>query len=337
MLKTERLLAIIFLLQARGKQTAHQIAGILAVSPRTIYRDMDALSLAHVPVSMDHGPGGGYFLPADYRLNPAIFTPREALALALGAAMTGAAQLFDKEGMRQALFKMEAALPEEYRGEIRSASERVLLDLSGWYQRPSGTEQLQTVRQAVWDGRQVDLLYRRSDRPGGHWRRVEPYGLVCKAGIWYLAAWCHLREDFRTFRLSRMLEVRATDEPVTPRPNFDLPAYWEEARHRFERMTMPVPLTLRLSPHSMVRVEGECTILAEEPTGHAVVRIDLESIEHAASYALSFGSHAEVLDPPEVRQAVSCEAQELVALYAVSPEFSGDWRVRANVFEDVQG
>src|SRR6516165_3940114 len=106
--KTERLLAIVLLLQVRGKLTAQRLASMLDVSARTIYRDMDSLSLAHVPVSMDYGPGGGYFLASEYRVDPASFTVPEALLLAVGATLADGAQLVDSERLEVALTKVEA-------------------------------------------------------------------------------------------------------------------------------------------------------------------------------------------------------------------------------------
>src|SRR5579872_6723734 len=176
MQKTERLVAITLLLQARGKMTAHHLADVLGVSLRTIYRDMDALSLAHLPVSMDYGPGGGYYLPDDYHLDPATFTSDEAVALALGGAMAGGYRLFESDdGLRRALVKLEAALPEEYRADVRAARERIVFDTAEWYRRPVApppSPHLETVRAAVWAARQVDLLYPRSDGPGAGWRRA---------------------------------------------------------------------------------------------------------------------------------------------------------------------
>src|SRR5579885_3173589 len=103
--KTERLLAITLLLQARGKMTAERLADIMGVSVRTIYRDMDTLSLAHIPIAMDYGPGGGYYLPDDYRFDATVFTSEEAVALALGGAIAGGYRLFESsDGLRRALF-----------------------------------------------------------------------------------------------------------------------------------------------------------------------------------------------------------------------------------------
>src|SRR5438270_9758097 len=119
MQKTERLMAIALLLHARGKMTAARLAEILGVSTRTIYRDVDILSLAHVPVSMDYGPGGGYYLFDDYHFELAIFTSVEAVSLVLSADMAGNYSLFaDVDGLQRALLKLEAVLAEEYRVDV---------------------------------------------------------------------------------------------------------------------------------------------------------------------------------------------------------------------------
>ncbi len=316
MRKTERLVAITLLLQARGKMTADRLATIMDVSTRTIYRDMDALSLAHVPVAMDYGPGGGYYLPEDYRLDPTIFTSEEAVALALGGSVASGYRLFESEdGLRRALVKLEAALPEEYRADVRAARERILFDTTAWYRRPATTAHLETVRAALWGARQLDLLYGRSSGPDPSWRRVEPHGLVCKAGTWYLVGYCHVRRDFRTFRVDRIEDLTVREETVRPRPGFDLQAYWEQARRRFEEQTKPFALTLRVAASGRREV-AEATVLREDEDGCAVVLVLLESAAEATAYALARGAAVTVLNPPDVRDRVVAAAQAVAALYS---------------------
>lgn len=314
--KAERLMAITLLLQSRGKMTAEQLADLLSVSVRTIYRDMNSLSLAHVPVSMDYGPGGGYFLSDDARVGPVSFTGEEAMALAVGGAMAGGSRLFGgNERLHQALIKLEASLPQEYRKDVQAARERVLVDVAAWYRHPSTSPFLEPVRGAVWAERQLRLLYRGADEGDTAWRLVDPLGLVCKDGIWYLVAYCYRREDFRTFRLSRILQLETLEEPVTPRPDFDLKRYWEEARRHFEAMTMPLSVMLRISPDILERMEGAFTILGEEEDGSAVAQIDLDSVDVAVSYVLSLGPDVTVLDPAEVRDGVARTAHAIAARY----------------------
>src|SRR5260370_21272602 len=140
MQKMESLLAITLLLYARGKMTAKRLASILGVSTRTIYRDIDALSLAHVPVSMDYGPGGGYYLPGDYHFDPAIFTREEAVSLVLSADMAGNYSLFAADDeLQRALIQFEAGLPEEYRAAVRIARGGILFVTTAWYESGTST------------------------------------------------------------------------------------------------------------------------------------------------------------------------------------------------------
>lgn len=315
MQKTERLVAIALLLQARGKMTAERLASIMDVSMRTIYRDMNTLSLAHLPVAMDHGPGGGYYLPDDYRLDPTIFTGEEAAALALGGVVAGDYRLFEtNEGLRRALLKLEAALPAEYRADVKAARERIFFDTTAWHRRPTITPFLQPVRGAVWNSRQLDLLYPRSDGPGLQWRRVEPHGLVCKAGVWYLVAYCRMRKALRTFRVSRIEDLRMREEAVHARRGFDLQRYWEEHKRRFEEQTRPFSLTLRVR-RSARHAVADSTVLDEDANGAVVVRVDAESAQGALAYALSLGADVTVLDPPDVRAAVAETARAIAAQY----------------------
>jgi predicted DNA-binding transcriptional regulator YafY len=313
--RSERLVAIALLLQTRGKLTAERLAGILGVSTRTIYRDMDSLSLAHVPVSMDHGPGGGYFLAEGYRLDATTFTGEEAAALALGGMFTGGVRLLGGGPLQRALVKLEATLPEAYRADVRAARERILFDEPAWYRRAARAEHLEPLRLAVWNGRQVDLLYRRSDGFGTEWRRVEPQGLVSKAAIWYLVAYCHARQDFRTFRLDRIQDVHMREEPVADRREFDLTRYWEEQRQRFERLTTPFSLTLRVAASVLARVAGDGEVVRQQPDGWFVLTVHLESEEEAVSYSLALGPNAIVLDPAEVRDEVRAAARALLGHY----------------------
>lgn len=323
MLRTERLVAISLLLQARGKMTAEHLARVMDVSTRTIYRDMDTLSLAHVPVTMDKGPGGGYYLPDDYRLDPTTFTSEEAVALALGGAVAGGYQIFESgDGLRRALVKLEASLPEEYRGDVRAARERLLFDTTRWHRQSvrSADTHLETLRAALWSARQVDLFYRKAAPrdDDARWRRVEPYGLVCKAGTWYLVAYCHTRRDVRTFRVDRIVEMTVREEEVRRRPGFDLQAYWETATRRFEREARPLLVTMRVRAGAR-RTLPEATIVREEEDGGAVVRMAVPCVEMAASYALAHGSDVVVLDPPKVREAVVAAARTVLTAYG-APE-----------------
>lgn len=320
MQRTERLVAITLLLQARGKMTAERLSRIMDVSVRTIYRDIDTLTLAHVPVTMDHGPGGGFYLPEDYRLDPSTFTSEEAVALAVGGSIANGYRIFESDdGLRRALVKLEAALPPEYRGDVQAARERLLFDTAGWYRQaaPSTAPYLETLRAALWSSRQIDIRYlkRGESREDTAWRRVEPYGLVCKAGIWYLVAYCHTRRDVRTFRVDRVVDLTVREESVRQRKDFNLQEYWDAAQKRFRDELPSITVTMRIDAAAR-RWLREATVVREEADGGCIIRFTVPGMDAAVGYILSRGVHAEVLDPPEVRENVIRSARGLLEKYA---------------------
>ncbi len=311
-------MAISLLLQARGKMTARHLANILGVSTRTIYRDITSLSLAHVPVSMDYGPGGGYYLPDDYHFETAIFTREEAVSLVLSTDIAGNASLFaDDDGLHRALFKLEAALPEDYRSDVQIARERILIDRTEWCNTTTSPSYLETLRSAVLGAYQLDILYPDSNE----WRRIEPYGLVfrsvsrrhVRAGIWYLVAYCLPYQRFVTFRVSSIEDVKVCNEPTTFRPDFDLQAYWQEERKHLEEH--PYTLKLKIKPPARYRLKGNFTLVKEKPDGSVIVRVEAESLDEAVSYVLGLGANATVLAPSQVRDAVVQAAQTIAEMY----------------------
>ncbi len=324
MQKTERLLAITLLLQARGKMTAQHLATILGVSTRTIYRDIDTLSLAHIPVSMDYGPGGGYFLPDDFHFESAIFTREEAVSLVLSADLAGNYSLFaGDDELQRALFKLEATLPEKYRSDVQQAREHILFDTSAWYRQSTlPPTYLETIRLAVLGGVQLDILYPCGQQQGIQWRRVEPYGLVYKGlprqrmrvGVWYLVAFCHTCREICSFRVGYIEQIHVTQEKVTVPPDFDLKAYWQHTRAHLEEQ-QSFTLTLHIAASVRPGLSGDYTIVKEDTNGSATIRVTVESFAAAVSYALALGTNATVIKPVEVREAVAEVARGIAHMY----------------------
>jgi predicted DNA-binding transcriptional regulator YafY len=315
-MKAARLLAITLLLQSRGKLTATELADVLEVSERTIYRDIASLEVARVPVVAEPGPDGGYSLPDGYRLDPTHFSGEEAASLAIGGAiLQGVRGGALTAALQQALAKIEAALPPEHRSAVRAGRERFLFDNAPWFASAGAPErQLPALQSAVLDGRRVRLCYGRRDAAQCEWREVDPLGLVYKAGTWYLVGYCFSRQDFRTFHLGRVEEVEALATPRACYTGFDLARYWEESRARLEA-------------HAIfpVRVRASACVAADLPRriphvlsatrcadGSLEAEIDLESPSWAVSVILGFGGRLEVLAPAEVREAVAAAALAIV-------------------------
>jgi predicted DNA-binding transcriptional regulator YafY len=242
--RSDRLLTILMLLQARGRVPATELAGRLEVSVRTVYRDVEALSTAGVPVYTERGRHGGIELLPGYRTDMTGLTRDEARALFVLTTQSPHADLGLREALRSALAKVMTALPEPFRPYATMTSERVLVDPAGWMRAPDPPRHLAVLQDGVFADRRLRLRYRHSGEPTARGYTVDPYGLVCKGGTWYLVA------DHRgrplLLRVSRVEAASVTGTAVRRRPGTDLAAEWERLRQQVEDKPAPVRVVARV-------------------------------------------------------------------------------------------
>ncbi|WP_369173790.1 helix-turn-helix transcriptional regulator [Streptomyces sp. R28] len=316
-MKSSRLVSILLLLQTRGRMTAAQLAGELEVSVRTVYRDVEALSAAGVPLYGDAGHAGGYRLLDGYRTRLTGLTADEAEALFLAGAPGPAAQLGLGSVLAAAQLKVRAALPRELRVHADRISGRFHLDAPGWYADADETPHLPAVADAVWNSRVLDVLYRRWREPTDVERRLEPYGLVLKAGRWYVVA----GPGPRTYRVDQILRLAATDEEFIRPDDFGLAAYWAVYQRDFHDRLHRGEAVVRLAPGvTLDRAADHRT----ETDGWTRVTVPIESVDHAHAEFLRLGTGIEVLEPPELRDKIARTVAELAERYGNSRPGGGD-------------
>ncbi|MCM5678936.1 YafY family transcriptional regulator [Schlegelella sp. S2-27] len=319
-MQASRLLSILMLLQTRGRISAQALAAELQVSVRTVYRDVDQLSAAGVPVWAETGRHGGFQLREGWRTQLTGLTTAEAQAVFLAGLPGPAKQLGLGEAMASAQLKLLAALPVGWQADAQRVSARFHLDPTDWYRQAAPADRLPAVAQAVWDSRRMAMRY--ESWKGVVEREVEPLGLVLKAGIWYVVA--RAGGKARTYRLDNILELTPSDERFEPPRGFDLAAYWSASIERFEAALYQDEATLRVSPRGLKWLRdfsaavGEAalrTASAPESGGWVRVTVPIESVEHAADQLLRLGPEAEVLRPPMLRRRMIDQLQRMAALY----------------------
>lgn len=316
--KSSRLVSLLLLLQTRGRMTAAQLAEELEVSVRTVYRDVEALSAAGIPLYGDAGHAGGYRLLDGYRTRLTGLTTDEAEALFLAGAPGAAAQLGLGSVLAAAQLKVRAALPPELRAHADRISGRFHLDAPGWYAAADETPYLPAVADAVWNSRAVHVLYRRWREPTDVERRLEPYGLVLKAGRWYVVA----GPGPRTYRVDQMLRLAATGEEFTRPDGFDLAGYWAAYQRDFHHRLRTGRAVVRLAPG--VTLTGRAREGHLDEDGWTTVTVAIESLDHAHAEFLRLGSGIEVLEPPELRERMARTAAELAERYGNPRAAGGD-------------
>lgn len=320
-MRADRLLSLLMLLQSRGLLTAQELAQELEVSERTIYRDIDALCAAGVPVYAEHGSGGGYALLDSYRTNLTGLTQDEVRALFMLSIPAPLDELGVSQELKAALLKLSASLPAHRRPDEEHARQRVHLDSVWWGQDQEPVPHLRTIQQAVWQDRKLHLTHRLLFGAQVEWV-VHPYGLVAKAGVWYLV--CARNGNVRAYRVSGMLGARLLDEGFERPASFDLAAFWKQWSASVEKNRPHYAVSARVAPnllpylplHFGERIRAQIEQAApSDADGWTRLTLHFESFEQARKRILGFGRAVEVLEPLALRLSVQDFAAQIVALY----------------------
>lgn len=325
-MRASRLLTILLTLSVRGRVSAAELAAELEVSPRTIYRDVDALSAAGVPVYATRGRSGGFQLLDGYRTRLTGMTADEADALFLAGLPGAAADLGLGSVLAATQVKLLAALPPELRERAARIRDRFYLDAPGWLRENDAPPHLATIADAVWTQRRVDVRYERSNRQLGE-RRLEPLGLVLKAGTWYLVAATEDADGHgpRTYRVSRV-HAAAIREDTFERPRgFDLETFWAEYQRGYENRVYRDTALVRLSPEGrellflvgpVAARRARAGMSDPDDEGWTTTQLPIESVRHGHHALLQLGEHIDVLEPAELRDAIAATATALAARYS---------------------
>ncbi|MER6385556.1 YafY family protein [Streptomyces sp. NPDC001127] len=321
-MKSDRLLSILLLLQTRGRVPAPELADRLDVSVRTIYRDVEALSAAGVPVYAERGRHGGIELLAGFRTDVTGLTADESRALFILAAQGAHAALGLDAALGSALRKVMAALPAPHRPAAEVTSRRILVDATRWKSGPRQAVDLDVLQDAVFSDRRLKLRYRHSGEREPRTYTVDPYGLVAKAGVWYLVA--DRRGAPQLFRADRIRSARPLEEPVRRRPGVELADAWEVLRRQVEEREGGIEVTVRVRRERLDmfrRVAAAHLAAPPDDDGESewiIVRLAYPVLA-AVRQLLAFSDRVEVLDPPEARTELLAAAASVTALYEEAP------------------
>jgi predicted DNA-binding transcriptional regulator YafY len=301
-----------------------ELAEELEVSVRTVYRDMESLSAAGVPVYGEPGHEGGYALVEGYRTRLTGLHGDEADALSLAGLPGPAAELGLGAALAAAQLKVDAALPPSLRERSGRIRERFQMDAASWYRDAEPVPYLTAVAGAVWDQRTLLVRYRRWAEPREVDRKLRP---VLKGGTWYLVAASDSdRISIRTYRVSQILELTESAEAFERPTGFDLSSSWQASLADFDERRFHGTATLRLSAESLHRLEDlwesplqravEETASAPDAEGWVRAAIPIEGVRHALGQVFKLGWGVEVLEPPELRTAFAEAASQIAHLHS---------------------
>ncbi|MFT3817843.1 MAG: WYL domain-containing protein [Rubrivivax sp.] len=316
-MRASRLLTIQMLLQTRGRLSATALARTLEVSVRTLYRDIDQLSAAGVPVVAQRGRDGGFELLDGWKTTLTGLTPAESQAVFLSGLAGPAAQLGLGDAVDSAQLKLMAALPAAWRDDAQRVAARLHLDPVDWYREAERAPHLAAVAAAVWNEQPLQLRY--ESWKATVQRLVHPLGLVLKAGTWYLVA--AVEGQPRIFRVAAILAAEARPGRVQRPRRFDLARTWADAVARFERDLYSGRATVLATPQGLQHLRRHSALLAravaaavQRPTrradGRTRLAIPVEGLPQSAGLLMQWAPEVEVLQPAALRRAVVQRLQQ---------------------------
>lgn len=316
-MRADRLVSILLLLQNSGKLTTKQLAQELEVSGRTIHRDMEALSAAGIPIVAERGKLGGWQLLDRYRTTLTGLKKSELQSLFIGPSDQLLADLNLAGEWNDARRKLIAALPASYRQEYEGIWNRVHIDTSAWKQPAEKIQTFQTVQEAIWEERKLDIVYEKPE--GRSVRRViSPLGLVAKGSTWYIAA---LSEgELRTYRASRLKAAVLLEEPFQRPDGFNLAAYWKQSAASFVSQLPTYETEVKLAPSAARRLTFTGRFVQvlkmEAPVeeGWVPATLSFDGEQEAAETLLGFGDRVQIIRPAQLRQKVYEMAKAAVAM-----------------------
>lgn len=308
-MRVDRLVSIIMILLEKERVGAQELANIFEVSPRTIYRDIDAISMAGIPVCSIPGVGGGFEIMPEYKVDKKAFTTDKLSALLMG--LTSLSGMVQREDFAHALAKVKSLIPAEQARDIEIKANQICIDLNPWMGNGNIKRSLEIVKCALQENKLLSFTY--IDGHGSKTERiVEPYQLVLKSNHWYFQGYCRSKNDYRLFRLSRMTQLQMLQETYSPR-NYEKPIL------DFEPIleTLQTDIKLRIHKSVLDRVLEFCTYDRIIPDGDEYYLVNYPFIERDYYYdiLLSFGDKCECLEPAHVREEVKRRIQSMASVY----------------------
>lgn len=308
-MKLDRLLSIVIMLLNRERMQAKDLADYFNVSTRTIYRDIDAINSAGIPIVTHQGNKGGLGIIDSYKIDRHVLTLQDMVSML--SVLKGMNTAFKDRHLQDAIEKIDAIVPDDKQNYVRNHVDQIVIDMMPWGSSGGQKERLASLQRAIANTRLVKLSYRDGDGAESV-RTVEPMTMIFKATTWYLFAYCELRNDFRLFRLTRIKQLEMLSQTYTRRV-----ADYKQYDSRLPGTLKMIQLVIKFSKQIRQNAEDyfDESLLKYEENGDVVATFELPENAWIVSYLLSLGEQAEVISPPQMRLLLKEKAEKIATLY----------------------
>ena len=308
-MKIDRLVSIIMVLLDKERIGAQELADMFEVSPRTIYRDIDTINMAGIPIRSTSGVGGGFEIMQKYKIDKNVFSTADLSAILMG--LSSLSDMMRGNELINALAKVKSFIPADKANDIELKANQICIDLSPWIGNQNIQSYLEIIKTALQDCKLISFEYI-AHHGKKTVRTVEPYQLVLKSGHWYFQGYCLIRNDFRLFRLSRISNLQMKEGNFIPRA-------YQKPILDFEEIleTMQTTIKIRIHKSIMDRVLDYCIYEHFSPDGDEYYIVNFPFIENEYYYdiLLGFGDKCECLEPLYIRAEMKRRINDVAAIY----------------------
>ncbi|EAD3584990.1 YafY family transcriptional regulator [Listeria monocytogenes] len=308
-MKVDRLMSIVLILLDKERISAQELADRFEVSLRTIYRDIDAIDLAGVPIRSTPGVGGGFEIMPNYKMDSKVFSTADLSAILMG--LSSLSNMVRGDELINSLAKIKSFIPADRAKEIELKANHIYIDLSQWTGNNNIQPHVEIIKVALQENKLLTFEYI-AHQGNKTVRIVEPYQLVMKSSHWYLYGYCQNRNDFRLFRLSRMSGLKILEDTFTLRD-------FRKPQLEIEDIVAVMQIEIKIRIHQSIidRVLDYCSYENFYPDGeeHYIVSFPFIENEYHYDILLSFGDKCECLEPLHIREKMKRRIYDIVSIY----------------------
>ncbi|OPJ62856.1 helix-turn-helix transcriptional regulator [Clostridium oryzae] len=317
-MRLHRMISILLLVEAKGKVKAKELAAELEISVRTVYRDIDSLCEAGVPLTTDTGPNGGIHFVEGYRVGIKNMQPDEIINLYLGGMGVKADKKSDMAmKVNTALLKLQKNLSPGINENLNKIKKRFYVDDTPWWGEKRSLGNIDILLQSLWQNTKLSITYTKHNGEVSN-RNIMPYGIVVKQADWYLVAYCEMNKDIRTFKCERITACKTLDDDFIFPTNFSVEEFWKRNHKQFVnecKEKEQYPVTIRLGKCFEDKLDNFQVYKVEKKDECIEAIVNMHKYEFAIGEVLDIIGCAEILAPVELRDFVKKRLQIMLKKY----------------------
>jgi predicted DNA-binding transcriptional regulator YafY len=308
-MKVGRLISIIMILLNKERISAQELADTFEVSIRTIYRDMDTINLAGIPIRSTSGVSGGFEIMPNYKIDKKVFSTADLSAILMG--LSNLSNMMTGDDLANALAKIRSFIPTDKAKDIELKTNQIYIDLSPWMNNKDIQPSLELVKTALQSNKLFSFDY--TDQHGNKTTRtVELYQIVLKGNHWYTQGYCYQRDDFRLFKLSRMSNLLMLEDTFKPRD-------YQKPQLDFTDIIKTIQTTIKIRIHKSIMdvILDYCAYedFSSDGTDYYIVPFPFIENDYYYNILLSLGDKCECLEPMHVRAEMKRKIQNIAKIY----------------------